>query len=219
MKCLLRGFPGHPLHPPLTDATIGAYTFATAIAVLSRLGVSEHNTATAWWLALIVGLILTVPTALTGFVEWLEIAARHAALADRDAAPDRDADRDGPLRDRRGLRPRRLRGRRRQRRRARPDARRVRLLALGGWLGGAIVFVHGMRVLNLVERADGARRLARPDVRRRRGGGRLGRSEPVSKSASSSPSCVSIALRLGADRRGRGLAVLEEDHRRDRGMP
>lgn len=25
------------------------------------------------------------------------------------------------------------------------------LLTLGGWLGGTIVFVHGMRVLNLVE--------------------------------------------------------------------
>jgi len=25
------------------------------------------------------------------------------------------------------------------------------LLAVGGWLGGTIVFVHGMRVLNLVE--------------------------------------------------------------------
>ena len=25
------------------------------------------------------------------------------------------------------------------------------VMALGGWLGGAIVFVHGMRVLNLVE--------------------------------------------------------------------
>ena len=24
-------------------------------------------------------------------------------------------------------------------------------LTLGGWLGGAIVFVHGMRVLNLVD--------------------------------------------------------------------
>ena len=59
MKWLLRGFPGHPLHPPLTDATIGAYTFATAMVVLSRLGVIEHNTATAWWLALIAGLILS----------------------------------------------------------------------------------------------------------------------------------------------------------------
>jgi hypothetical protein len=25
------------------------------------------------------------------------------------------------------------------------------LLTIGGWLGGSIVFVHGMRVLNLVE--------------------------------------------------------------------
>jgi len=26
---LIRGLPGHPLHPPLTDVTIGVYTFAT----------------------------------------------------------------------------------------------------------------------------------------------------------------------------------------------
>ena len=25
------------------------------------------------------------------------------------------------------------------------------MLTLGGWLGGAVVFVHGMRVLNLVD--------------------------------------------------------------------
>ena len=49
---LLKGLPGHPLHPPLTDATIGAYTLATAFGLLSVLGISEHNTATAWWLAL-----------------------------------------------------------------------------------------------------------------------------------------------------------------------
>ena len=33
-------------------------------------------------------------------------------------------------------------------------------LTLGGWLGGAIVFVHGMRVLNLVE--EPARRAMAP---------------------------------------------------------
>ena len=47
MKFFLKGPAGHPLHPPLTDVTVGVYTFATAMAVLSRLGVSEHNTATA----------------------------------------------------------------------------------------------------------------------------------------------------------------------------
>ncbi len=34
------------------------------------------------------------------------------------------------------------------------------LLAVGGWLGGSIVFVHGMRVLNLVD--EPARKAAAP---------------------------------------------------------
>jgi uncharacterized membrane protein len=34
------------------------------------------------------------------------------------------------------------------------------LLTLGGWLGGTIVFVHGMRVLNLVD--EPARRASAP---------------------------------------------------------
>ena len=61
----LRGFPGHPSHPPLTDVTIGAYTFATVAAILTKLGVAEHAFAQAWWLALIVGAISSVlPTKL-----------------------------------------------------------------------------------------------------------------------------------------------------------
>jgi hypothetical protein len=59
---LIRGFPGHPLHPPLTNATIGLYTGALILAVIA-----------------------------------------------------------------------------------------YRMLTLGGWLAGSIVFVHGMRVLNLVD--------------------------------------------------------------------
>src|SRR5215211_904081 len=70
---LWRGLPGHPIHPPLTDATIGTYTFATIAAVLSKFGVAEHNAATGWWLALIIGLIITGATALTGLVDWLSI--------------------------------------------------------------------------------------------------------------------------------------------------
>jgi uncharacterized membrane protein len=68
-----QGLPGHPLHPPLTDVTIGLYTGATAFGVLSALGVSEDNLATAWWLAVVGGLIVTVPTALAGLVDWLGI--------------------------------------------------------------------------------------------------------------------------------------------------
>ena len=151
MKWLLKGFPGHPLHPPLTDVTIGAYTLATAMAVLSRLGVSEENTATAWWLALIVGLVATVPTALTGFADWLDIsrgtplwrtATAHltamlsATVIFAIAAGSGHADYvDGVVGG--GSLVLTLAG--------------YVVLAAGGWLGGAIVFVHGMRVLSLVD--------------------------------------------------------------------
>jgi uncharacterized membrane protein len=151
MGFLLRGLAGHPLHPPLTDVTIGLYTFAAGAAILSRLGVSEENLATAWWLALVGGLIVTVPTALTGFADWLTIArgtplwrtatlhlsamltatvvfaitagAGHADYVDQTVGG--------------GALVLTLIG--------------YGVMALGGWLGGAIVFVHGMRVLNLVE--------------------------------------------------------------------
>jgi uncharacterized membrane protein len=151
MGFLLRGLAGHPLHPPLTDATIGLYTFAAGAAILSRLGVSEENLATAWWLALVGGLIVTVPTALTGFADWLTIArgtplwrtatlhlsamltatvvfaitagAGHADYVDQTVGG--------------GALVLTLIG--------------YGVMTLGGWLGGAIVFVHGMRVLNLVE--------------------------------------------------------------------
>src|SRR5215213_1001155 len=73
LSYLVKGLPGHPIHPPLTDATIGIYTGATIFGALSALGLSERNTATAWWLALIVGLAATGPTAATGFIDWLGI--------------------------------------------------------------------------------------------------------------------------------------------------
>jgi uncharacterized membrane protein len=147
---LLRGRPGHPLHPPLTDATIGIYTAGTAFALFSVLGISEENTAHAWWLALVLGLVVTVPTALTGLVEWLTLArgtdlwktATHlgamvsatvlfllAAVVGHGGYVD-DQVTTGAL-------PLTLLG--------------YGTMALGAWLGGSIVFVHGMRVLNLVD--------------------------------------------------------------------
>jgi uncharacterized membrane protein len=151
MRFLLRGLPGHPLHPPLTDATIGAYTFAAAMAVLSRLGVSEHNTATAWWLALIAGLVVSAPTAITGFVDWLDLepgtplwrtATAHltamlaATVLFAITAGAGHADYvDGSIGG--GSLILTLVG--------------FAVLTVGGWLGGANVFVHGMRVLNLVD--------------------------------------------------------------------
>jgi uncharacterized membrane protein len=151
VQTLFRGLPGHPLHPPLTDATIGAYTFATVIAVLSKLGVSEHNTATAWWLALVTGLAITVPTAITGFADWLYIetgtplwrtatfhlsAMLSATVVFAIAVGVGHSDYvNGSVGG--GSLVLTLVG--------------FGLLTLGGWLGGAIVFTHGMRVLKLVD--------------------------------------------------------------------
>jgi uncharacterized membrane protein len=151
LSYLVKGLPGHPLHPPLTDATIGIYTGATAFGVLSALGVSEGNMATAWWLALIAGLIVTGPTALTGFLDWLGItwgtplwrtATVHmlsmltatvffllAAMFGHGGYVDDEVPGGSLILTLVGF----------------------AFLTLGGWLGGTVVFVHGMRVLNLVE--------------------------------------------------------------------
>jgi uncharacterized membrane protein len=67
------GLPGHPILPPLTDATIGIYTFATIAAFIDVVGITQGSGAYGWWIALIVGLITTVFTALTGFADWLRL--------------------------------------------------------------------------------------------------------------------------------------------------
>lgn len=160
LEYLYRGLPGHPLHPPLTDATIGAYTFAVVAAFLDVLEISDSAAASGWALALIVALVITVATALTGFADWLHIERRTPlwrtatahlfamvaasvvfllaiAIGYSDAM-------DGILE-------------------AGPFLLTLggyALLTLGGWLGGSIVFVHGMRVLNLVE--EPASRAASP---------------------------------------------------------
>jgi uncharacterized membrane protein len=151
LEYLYRGFPGHPLHPPLTDATIGIYTFATIAAVLSKVGIAEHKAAEAWTLALIVGLILSGPTAITGFVDWLRIergtslwrtaTAHMVAMLIATAfflvaigAGYGDGI-DGGVTDGAFI----------------LTLAAFFVLTVGGWLGGAIVFTYGMRVLNLVE--------------------------------------------------------------------
>ena len=152
---LYRGTPGHPLHPPLTDATIGTYSFATVAAVLSKVGIAESKAAQAWALALIVGLIFSVPTAITGFADWLQIARRtplwRTATAHMIAMLTATAfflvaigagygdGIDGAVTD--GAFILTLIG--------------FFVLTVGGWLGGTIVFNYGMRVLNLVEEPAG----------------------------------------------------------------
>jgi uncharacterized membrane protein len=143
---LFHGLPGHPLHPPLTDATIGMFVLASGLSVLGALGWLGDAAGKGAWLALAGGLLVAAPTAVTGFADWLTIewgsatwrtATLHlsamvtavclygiAAWLQWDGYRDGSVTTDGLVFALLGF---------------------VALTA-GGWLGGTIVFVHGMRV-------------------------------------------------------------------------
>ena len=70
---LLKGWPGKPSHPPLTDASIGAYTVGVAMLVLGALGLQEGPMAHGSLLAIGGGLALALPTATTGLLDWLDL--------------------------------------------------------------------------------------------------------------------------------------------------
>jgi uncharacterized membrane protein len=160
LDALWRGLPGHPIHPPFTDITIGTYTFALVAAAADVLGISTNAATHAWWLALVFGLISTLLTATTGFADWLRIpsgtplwrtATAHmvamllasavflAAVVAGKGSFDSGNVETGPFV---------------------LTIAAFLLLTVGGWLGGSVVFVHGMRVLNLVD--EPARRAAAP---------------------------------------------------------
>jgi uncharacterized membrane protein len=65
--------PGKPLHPPLTDASIGAYTAGVVMLVLGTIGLEEEQMAHGALLAISFGLIVAAPTALTGLLDWLDL--------------------------------------------------------------------------------------------------------------------------------------------------
>jgi uncharacterized membrane protein len=150
LSYLWRGLPGHPLHPPLTDATIGIYTFATIAGFIEVVGVTKNNGAIGWWLGLVIGLVVSAPTALTGLAEWLTLTWRSelwwtatyhllsmvtatvffglAAIFGHDAYSHANVSSGSYVLTLIGF----------------------GFLTLGGWIGGSIVYVHGMRVLNLL---------------------------------------------------------------------
>jgi uncharacterized membrane protein len=70
----LRGWAGKPLHPPLTDIPIGAYVLAAVFDLLSIIGGDGHGWTEDLWHAgtflFAAGVIVSVPTALTGAVDW-----------------------------------------------------------------------------------------------------------------------------------------------------
>lgn len=149
LSYLIRGLPGHPSHPPLTDVVIGVYTFAVIAAILNKLGVEEEGFAYAWYLAMYVGAPFAIITYVTGIADWLRIrnaegigrtATIHGianivagvfyviALQMGDNGYDEGVVETGAF-------VMTLIG--------------WSIMGIGGWLGGTIVFVHGMRVLEL----------------------------------------------------------------------
>jgi uncharacterized membrane protein len=73
MLQLLKGLPGKPSHPPLTDASIGAYTAGVAMLVAGAMGLETAQMAHGALLALSAGLVLAAPTAATGLLDWLDL--------------------------------------------------------------------------------------------------------------------------------------------------
>src|SRR4051812_49889310 len=55
LGALVHGPPGHPLHPPLTDVTIGMFVLAAGLGVIGKAGGLDDNAGPAMWLALIRG--------------------------------------------------------------------------------------------------------------------------------------------------------------------
>ena len=144
---LVRGWPGKPSHPPLTDASIGAYTVGVAMLVAGAIGIETSQMAVGSLIAISGGLLLATPTAITGLIDWLEIPKRTPArtvatvhlitmvsatvlfaltwLAQRPGYDPGDVETLGLVL---GL-------------------VAEATLAVGGYLGGTIVFVYGNRVL------------------------------------------------------------------------
>lgn len=143
---LLRGAPGHPVHPPLTDVVVGMFVLASGLALFGKLGVAPSKLGPAAWLAIVGGLLAAAPTAVTGFADWITIewgsprwrtATIHltamiisVSLYGVAAWLQWPGYRDGSV-----------------------TAGGLALalggfvaLSAGGWFGGAIVFVHRMRV-------------------------------------------------------------------------
>jgi uncharacterized membrane protein len=144
---LIKGWPGKPSHPPLTDASIGAYTVGVAMLVVGALGLEEEQMAHGALLAIGGGLALAGPTALTGLLDWLGMekgtpwrrtATIHlfvmlsaTALFALTFIAQLDGYDDGSIE----VLPLIL------------GLLALGTLATGGWIGGTMVYVYGVRVL------------------------------------------------------------------------
>jgi uncharacterized membrane protein len=150
---LVKGFAGKPAHAPLTDVGIGAYTAGVAMLVAGAAGFQEAVMATASVITIGIGLIAAIPTIITGLVDLFGIPADAPAralgwwhLTLMSSATGMFA------------------GTFRLQLAGYYDGKIIIsavtlgviswiLLLAGGYLGGAITFVYGVRVLNKPDEA------------------------------------------------------------------
>lgn len=144
---LVKGFPGKPSHAPLTDVSVGAYTVGVAMLIAGAAGLEEEAMAKGALLAISGGLIVAIPTALTGLLDYFDLPKRGPArtlatyhrfvmltatavfagtwLAQRPGYLDGDVTTLGLI----------------------LGVAALGLLVIGGTLGGALAYVYGVRVL------------------------------------------------------------------------
>lgn len=144
---LIKGFAGKPSHAPLTDVSVGAYTVGVAMLIAGAAGLEEEAMAKGALLAISGGLIVAIPTALTGLLDYFDLAKRSTArklatyhlfvmltatalfggtwLAQRQGYLDGDITTLGLI----------------------LGVAALGLLVIGGTLGGALAYVYGVRVV------------------------------------------------------------------------
>ncbi len=147
MIALIKGFAGKPSHAPLTDVSIGAYTVGVLMLLAGYFGLEEEAMAKGSLLAISGGLLVAVPTTLTGLLDWADLSkgsrARTLAnyhlivmvLATATFAATWVLQRPGYLDSEvtlAGL----IAG-----------CAALGLLTIGGTLGGALAYVYGVRVV------------------------------------------------------------------------
>jgi uncharacterized membrane protein len=144
---LFKGFAGKPSHAPLTDVSIGAYTVGVLMLIAGFAGFEEEAMAKGSLLAIGGGLLVAVPTSLTGLLDWADLSkgSRARTLANyhlvvmllatatfaatfvlqRPGYIDSEVTLNGLI----------------------AGCAALGLLTLGGTLGGALAYVYGVRVV------------------------------------------------------------------------
>jgi uncharacterized membrane protein len=147
MLTLIKGFAGKPSHAPLTDVSIGAYTVGVLMLIAGYCGLEEEAMAKGALLAISGGLLVAVPTSLTGLLDWADLSkgSRARTLANyhltvmilatvtfavtwvlqRPGYLDSEVTLEGLV----------------------AGCAALGLLTLGGTLGGALAYVYGVRVV------------------------------------------------------------------------